>query len=208
MMRRNHLKQALLSSALGLGMAATLARPPEVIAQQQASVTQGARVYGRMCGRCHNPRSPLERSDRDWVTIANHMRVRANLTGGQVRDVLAFLQASNSDPRERAPLGEAVLPSTPEVRKGPPSTDPATVARGSDLAAQKACVGCHVIGNTGGQIGPSLNGVVQRRGADFVRLKLADPTFNNAISMMPNFGLSPEEIEALLAYLATLGPGR
>ncbi|GIW52222.1 MAG: hypothetical protein KatS3mg081_1577 [Gemmatimonadales bacterium] len=207
-MMRNQLKQALLSSALGLGVALTLPRPPAAIAQQQASVTEGARVYGRMCGRCHNPRSPLERSDRDWVTIANHMRVRANLTGGQVRDVLAFLQASNSDPRERVGLGETVPQPSPEVRGGPPSTDPATVARGKELVAQKACVGCHVIENTGGQIGPSLNGVVQRRGADFVRRKLADPTFNNATSMMPNFGLSAEEIEALLAYLATLGSGR
>ncbi|GBD31829.1 hypothetical protein HRbin33_00789 [bacterium HR33] len=50
--------------------------------------------------------------------------------------------------------------------------------------------------------------MVRHRGADFVRRKLADPTFNNATSMMPNFGLSAEEIEALLAYLATLGSGR
>lgn len=206
-MKSKESKRALLSPILTFALAAAQLSPV-LLAQQPPSVSEGARVYGRMCGRCHNPRSPLERSDRDWVTIANHMRVRANLTGGQVRDVLAFLQATNSDPRERVALGETLARPTPEVRGGPPSSDPATIARGRDLVAQKACMGCHLIGDTGGQIGPSLNGVVQRRGADFVRRKLADPTFDNATSMMPNFGLRAEEIEALLAYLATLSSAR
>jgi cbb3-type cytochrome oxidase cytochrome c subunit len=50
-------------------------------------------------------------------------------------------------------------------------------------------------------VGPSLNGVVARRGADFVRRKLADPSFNTAVSMMPNFSLLPEDIEAIVAFL-------
>jgi mono/diheme cytochrome c family protein len=37
-----------------------------------------------------------------------------------------------------------------------------------------------------------------------VRKKLADPTFNNATSMMPNFGLTMDEIESIVAYLNTL----
>ncbi len=61
-----------------------------------------------------------------------------------------------------------------------------------------------MIGKAGGQVGPPLNGVVKRRGADFVRRKLADPTFDNATSMMPNFALTSEDIEALLAFLASL----
>lgn len=187
-----------------------LAALPGALGAQQPDarlVSEGARVYGNMCGRCHNPRSPLERTDREWVTIANHMRVRANLTGGEVRSVLAFLQATNTDPRERRPLLE--LPPVPGARapapaEGPVSTDPAVVARGETLAEQRACLGCHVIGARGGQVGPSLNGVVERRGPEFVRHKLADPTFNNATSMMPNFGLADEEIEAIVAYLASL----
>ncbi|MFQ6046323.1 MAG: hypothetical protein ACE5PT_08190 [Gemmatimonadales bacterium] len=53
-------------------------------------------------------------------------------------------------------------------------------------------------------MGPSLTGAVARRGAAFVRRKLIDPTFDNASSMMPNFGLSAEEVEAIVAYLNTL----
>ncbi len=61
-------------------------------------VAEGAAMYGATCARCHYARSPLERSDRQWVVIMNHMRVRANLTGQQTRKVLAFLMATNGQP--------------------------------------------------------------------------------------------------------------
>lgn len=185
-----------------------LALAPRSGAAQQAAanaVNEGARVYGDMCGRCHNPRSPLERSDRDWVVIANHMRVRGNLTGREVRSVLAFLQAMNTDPRERmVPPGPMAAPGT-DPGEGPPSDDPEVIARGKALVQQNACLGCHVVERAGGQVGPTLNGVVRRRGAAFVRRKLIEPTFNNTTSMMPNFGLTAEQVEAILAYLDAIG---
>jgi mono/diheme cytochrome c family protein len=189
-------------------LALLLGSAGRVSAQQASSesVADGARVYGAVCGGCHNARSPLERSDRDWVTITNHMRVRANLTGDQVRTVLAFLQATNSDPSERVQLPEAQarVQEQPAVQEGAASTDPQVIAAGKALVEQKACLGCHVIGSAGGQVGPSLNSSVSRRGAMFVRQKTADPTFNNSTSMMPNFGLTPDQIEAIVAYLNTL----
>jgi mono/diheme cytochrome c family protein len=172
------------------------------LGQEVDPVAEGARVYGAVCGSCHNARSPIERSDRDWVTIVNQMRVRANMTGEQVRFVLAFLQAANSDwpaAGSGAMAAEAGQPST-----DPPSTDPAVIARGRELVATRACLGCHVIGKEGSQVGPSLNGLLDRRDPDYVRKKLADPTFDNATSMMPNLNLIRQEIEAMLAYLATL----
>jgi len=175
----------------------------EVRAQDSTAadqVTRGARVYGAVCGSCHNARSPLERSDRQWVTISNHMQVRANLVGSELRAVLAFLQASNADPTLAAPAGpgEEVM-----IKTGPPSTDPTVIAQGKSLVEAKGCVGCHVIGNTGGAVGPRLNTVVKAKGAQHVRQKLHDPTFNNANSLMPNFKLTSEQIEAITAYLAT-----
>jgi len=190
----------LVTAIAGTGLPGTLT------AQTQNDVAAGARVYGKMCGRCHNARSPLERTDREWVTIANHMRVRANLTGDQVRAVLAFLQATNSNPSEVAAPSAPTPQHLPAPdQTGPVATDSATVAQGEALVHAKACVGCHVIGGSGGNVGPALNGVVARRGPAFIRQKLADPTFNNATSMMPNFGLTQAEIEAVVAYLATLG---
>ena len=167
-------------------------------AQEGGSVAEGARVYGDVCGNCHNARSPLERSDRDWVTIVNHMRVRGNMTGEQARNVLAFLQATNNDPAE-----SVALPHEPAVPGGE-TEGLAAAQRGEELVAARACLGCHVIGAAGGNIGPSLNGVVGRRGEDYVRRKLSDPTFDNDSSMMPNFGLSEEQTGWLTSYLATL----
>ncbi len=194
----------VVGSVVGLAFTALSATGA---AAQQASadnVAAGARVYGDVCGRCHNPRSPLERSDRAWVLIANHMRVRGNLTGKEARSVIAFLQNTNTDPR-RVVVTEGAVPATEEtVRSGPTATDVESIAEGKSLIDQKACLGCHVIGNAGGSVGPGLNGVVGSKGAAFVRRKLANPTFNNAASMMPNFGLTTEQIEAILAYLASL----
>lgn len=167
---------------------------------QEGDMAAGATVYGNTCGSCHNARSPLERTDRQWVVIVNHMRVRGNMTGRQVRDVLAFLQGTNGD-LEQAVTAQA---PAPDAFSNDVSRDPAVIAIGTDLATQKACVGCHVIGEGGGAVGPGLNNLFGSRNAEFVRHKLTDPTFNNATSMMPNFGLSAEEIDALVAYLASL----
>ncbi len=176
-------------------------------AQQGSAVAEGAKVYANTCGSCHNARSPLERTDRQWVTIINHMRIRGNLTGGQARAVLAFLQATNTDPRERAPIGEqaAATSTLSQNVSDAVSADEQLVALGARLVNEKACVGCHVMGGVGGTVGPSLNQTVSQRGAKFVRQKLIDPTFNSSSSMMPNFGLTAEQIDALVAYLATLG---
>jgi len=112
--------------------------------------------------------------------------------------VLAFLQATNNDPAE-----SVAPPREPSVPAGEAEGMDAA-QRGEELVAARACLGCHVIGGAGGNIGPSLNGVVDRRGEDYVREKLADPTFDNDSSMMPNFGLSEEQTGWITAYLATL----
>ncbi len=165
-------------------------------------VAAGARVYGNVCGTCHNARSPLERNDSQWAIIMNHMRVRANLTGHQSRAVLAFLQATNGIPSVTD--AGAVAPAEDEAEVSDAVPDLTLAPEGEVLVAQKACLGCHIIAGAGAQIGPSLDGVVGRKGAGFVRQKLKDPKFNNSTTMMPNFGLTDEQVEALTAYLATL----
>ncbi len=190
--------------AAAMVVAVALGIPQGASAQTQA-VAEGARVYGATCGRCHNARSPLERSDRDWVTIINHMRVRANMTGGQTRNVLAFLQATNGDPSEITTIAAAQPGAAATMSTSPPSTDPALIDRGSVLIAEKACLGCHIVAGEGGRVGPSLDGILGRRSVQFLRQKLNDPTVDNRSSMMPNFGLTADQIEAVVAYLATLG---
>ena len=57
--------------------------------------TGGALLWSQNCARCHNLRSPRERSDREWSAIVHQMRVRANLTAEEHRLILRFLQTAN-----------------------------------------------------------------------------------------------------------------
>ena len=56
---------------------------------------RGAKLWADNCIRCHNIRPPKSLSDRQWETVMMHMRVRANLTGEEQRQILKFLQAAN-----------------------------------------------------------------------------------------------------------------
>jgi len=156
-----------------------LSLPGGAIAQSEA----GAAVIGRSCGRCHNVRAPEEFSLAEWVAVIPHMRERAHLTGAEATAILAFLQQ--------------VL--TPQLTSGP---SPASAsASGGDLVVRFGCRGCHEIGGEGGKLGPSLDGVVTRQGADFVRRKLADPQFNNPLSPMPKVPLTDQDIETIIKAL-------
>ncbi len=69
---------------------------PEAAAEDEVlSLKGGAQAWSENCMRCHNLRRPRQRSDREWATIAHHMRVRANLLAEEHRLILRFLQSAN-----------------------------------------------------------------------------------------------------------------
>lgn len=78
-----------------LTVVALTAIAPLSISQGIAGGLDGAKVFEQNCGRCHLPRQPKERSDRQWKIIMAHMRVRANLTAEEAEAVLKYLQSSN-----------------------------------------------------------------------------------------------------------------
>jgi ubiquinol-cytochrome c reductase cytochrome c subunit len=86
------------------------------------------------------------------------------------------------------------------------SSDPAQVTRGRNLFLT-SCASCHGAEGGGTAQGPSLRGV-GAAAADFMlstgRMPLSDPTAQ-AVRKPPAF--SPREIEALVAYVASLGHG-
>lgn len=55
----------------------------------------GVQLWSENCARCHNGRPPEEFSDAQWAAIVHHMRLRADLTGEEQREITAFLQASH-----------------------------------------------------------------------------------------------------------------
>jgi len=55
----------------------------------------GAQLWERNCGHCHNVRSPASYSDAQWEVVMLHMRVRANLTAEEHKQILALLKSAH-----------------------------------------------------------------------------------------------------------------
>lgn len=64
-------------------------------ALDMVAFARGAKAWANTCSRCHNMRDPKDLTDRQWKVVTTHMRLRAGLDGQQVRDITAFLQASD-----------------------------------------------------------------------------------------------------------------
>jgi mono/diheme cytochrome c family protein len=117
-------QRSMITKAIGLTIlaAATLIAVPATAQGQvnPALIGEGAVLWANNCGRCHNVRSPTERTDTEWVTILMHMRARANLTRHQADAVLAYLQATNT---AEAPAGSASAASNVERQRARGSSD-------------------------------------------------------------------------------------
>ena len=61
------------------------------------------------------------------------------------------------------------------------------------------CGSCHQVYGLGGYLGPDLTNTFSLRGKDYIKAFLMSGT-----TSMPNFHLTPKEINALLAYLACI----
>ena len=55
----------------------------------------GVELWSDNCARCHNSRPLNEFSGAQWSVIVHHMRLRANLSGEESREIIKFLQASS-----------------------------------------------------------------------------------------------------------------
>ena len=144
---------------------------------------RGGRLYSDNCGRCHNPRPPNEHINRDWSIVMTHMRIVAGLPGQQARDVHAFLTASNNPPRQVA------------TTRGP------VTESGAGVVDQYMCRGCHVIGGDGGNLGPDLAGLFQRRNDEWIRVQIQNPRTHNSASVMPELGLTSAQVDAIMDTL-------
>lgn len=83
--------------ALGgtLGLVPLAAFPAHDEKPEPAQVARGAKAWAEQCGRCHNIRSANELTDEEWIVSTTHMRVRGNIPADLIRDIQAFLRASN-----------------------------------------------------------------------------------------------------------------
>jgi cytochrome c2 len=86
-----------------------------------------------------------------------------------------------------------------DLLKSVDMSDP--VAAGEILVRKYDCVACHTISGAGRPFGPSLEGVTERRDVQTLHKWLGDPTSMKPDTSMPDFNISADEVEAIIAYL-------
>jgi len=84
------------------------------------------------------------------------------------------------------------------------ATDAATEARGREHFDRLGCVGCHIVGERGGYVGPELNGSGSRLKPGWTVAWLVDPERWKAGTLQPDYGLTRDEAEALAAFTLSL----
>jgi len=76
------------------------------------------------------------------------------------------------------------------------------VALGKRVWEVNNCIGCHTLLGEGAYFAPELGNVYQRRGPEFIKAWIqAQPTNAPGRRQMPQFHLSQEELDAVVAFL-------
>jgi nitric oxide reductase subunit C len=119
---------------------------------------------------------------------------------GQIRDLIAFLEWIGG-------MDLNGFPARPDLMQSAmPSGDLA--AQGDrPLVFTQMCMACHQFEGQGGVVGPALDLVGDRLGADEIRRRLLDPKSVKADSLMPKLPLSEAQITELVAFLSTQKTG-
>lgn len=79
------------------------------------------------------------------------------------------------------------------------------VAAGLRLYRDLNCVYCHKVSGKGGSVGPDLSKVVGQESEDWLKRHFRDPKSVSPGSTMPQMSLLDDEIDALTAYMKTIG---
>lgn len=77
--------------------------------------------------------------------------------------------------------------------------------KGQQIFVDLKCYTCHGINGGGGPVGPDL-GLGSQRDPEMVRQLLRNPASHNVHSIMPAYNLPPDQEEALVAYIVSIGP--
>ena len=70
------------------------------------------------------------------------------------------------------------------------------------LHTRLPCLGCHVVGDSGGHVGPDLTHVAWRRSAAYIRAMVSDPAGTMSGTTMPRIPMATGTRELLVAYLS------
>ncbi len=124
-----------------------------------------------------------------------------DFTDEEIEDLVAFFEWIGHVDLNGFPP-QPVLAST----GAPSSASTAPVGRddGRPEIFGTMCVACHAVDGRGGNVGPALDGIADRRDPEYLDRWLHDPAAVKQGARMPRLPLSEEQIASLTAYLSTL----
>jgi len=79
------------------------------------------------------------------------------------------------------------------------------VGQGQRIFVEMKCSYCHAVNGKGGHVGPELSNVAEYETAEWLTKHFRDPQAMTPGSKMPKLNLLDDEIEALVAYVRSLG---
>jgi cytochrome c oxidase subunit 2 len=144
-----------------------------------------------------------EQSERDAELAES---VAANEEAGNTTE--ADEEAGSQAPAEAAEGGDTTASTTSTT---------ASSADGAEVFTSAGCSGCHTLADAGSTAttGPDLDGALKDEDEDFIRTSIIDPNDFIADGFQPNImpegyedQLSPEELDALVSYLASVTSGK
>jgi hypothetical protein len=201
---------ATLALAAGGWAVITLDDLPDAIAAgKPITLTFTVRQHG------HTPLDNLRPSIDASLAGGEHIRADAVPAGekGRYRSTLTLPDTGQWRLTINSGFGTSRVDLDPIAVTGPGQAGPvyAQAERGRRLFVAKGCVTCHLHGAVAGsgvvQVGPTLTAL--RLPADFLQKFLADPSIlpptNASSGGMPNLGLKPAEITALVAFINGTG---
>ena len=201
---------ATLAVAAGGWAVITLDDLPDAIAVgKPITLTFTVRQHG------HTPLDNLRPSIDAALAGGEHIRADAVWAGekGRYRSTLTLPDTGQWRLTINSGFGSSHVDLDPIAVTAPGQAGPvyAQAERGRRLFVAKGCVTCHLHGAVAGsgvvQVGPTLTGL--RLPADFLQKFLADPSIlppaQGSSDGMPNLGLKPAEITALVAFINGTG---
>jgi mono/diheme cytochrome c family protein len=203
----------------GLTAAAVKSTPPQTAASQidfsgptqwmQLAPAEMAGVhYFRQgnCSMCHNvtggtPKTgpnllnTSKRHDSDW--LMKHFMDPAAATKGSV---MTPVNLSDAELKDLVALMLKLTPDNGDVV----DTAPEFAVDGALIFQKNSCAACHQVNGVGGKIGPSLNGLSQRRNEAWVIQHFQDPQKMSKGTSMPPYKFNTPDMQNIVSYLFTL----
>jgi mono/diheme cytochrome c family protein len=190
-------------------------RAPHLLADEGGTGLIGARCAARVPGE--DCKTYLYRAlvEPNAFIVPGYQPImpdlRRTMSDVQIWALVAYLES----------LGGTVTVTASDIEEATAAAPPGTAAPGAapavtsldplELLRGHQCLACHVLDGEGGAIGPALDGIGARLGADRIRHKILEPGssvtpgYESFAGIMPaTFGdqLTAAQLEALVSHLA------